>query len=143
MKTLAKKPRRGGARHHPLFRRWTHIRQCFNDPNSKEQKYIQQYNITCDWTSFWEFADDIELHLGLPPTAEHKLHRRNLYKGWSVNNLYWCDQKTVGQTQRNTNMIKYRGKTQCLSAWCEELNASYWRVYRRYHQGMKPKDIFK
>jgi hypothetical protein len=129
--------------HHPLFRRWTHIKACLNNPNYKDYQYTKDLNLTCQWDSFWDFADDIEDHLGLPPSPLHKLNRKNQYKGWHLSNLRWALPEEVGRVQRHTYKIKYQGKTLTIKEWCKELDMNYWTVHRRVIKGMKPKDIFK
>lgn len=132
---MTKRKYRGGATQHPLFRRWTHIRQCLNS-----QKYR---HLDTDWDNFWDFADDIESHLGLPPKPEYKLHRRDQSLGWTLKNLCWETHINVAQKQRTAHRIKYRGKTQCLSAWSRELGISYFTLLRRYHRAWPNRLLFK
>lgn len=128
---------------HPLYRRWTHIRACMINAQYRKNNHIEDDVNDCEWTDFWSFAEDIEAVLGPPPTDKHVLNRKNTNKGWRLSNLRWTTRQGVGRGQRTTIQIKYKGKTQCLTEWCEELNISYWTARRQYNQGYKIKDIFR
>jgi hypothetical protein len=128
---------------HPLFNRWKHIQQCFKYPGYKDYEYTKQLGLTCEWTTFWDFADDVETHLGLPPSPNHKLNRINQYKGWHLKNLQWALPAGVGRGQRHTYKIKYKGKTHTIQEWCDITGMNYWTLRRRVVAGMRPKDIFK
>ena len=68
------------------------------------------------WNSFENFYSDMgECPDGLT------LERTDNDKGYSPDNCEWADRKTQNRNSRNARMIKYQGKTQCLSAWGEEL----------------------
>ena len=127
---------------HPLYRRWTHIRCVLVNEKYREDNHMPD-DLDCDWDDFWSFANDIESYLGPQPGDEYVLHRKNTRKGWTLKNLEWTTRKEVGRTQRTILPIRYKGKTKCLSEWCEELGLSYWTARRRVERGLKPSEVLR
>lgn len=119
---------------HPLWRRYTNLR---------ERLKRQPQTPVEPWQNFWEFAQDIEYHLGLPPSPQHKLHRRNLSQGWVIGNLCWALQPEVVGNSEHAIRITYKHRTQCLKAWSKELNLSYDVLLQQYHRGMPARLMFK
>lgn len=129
---------------HPLYRSWTHIRCCLINKKYRQANHIPDTAETSDlWPDFADFAEQVELMLGTRPGPEYVLNRKDTTQGWNISNLQWQTRRRVAQHQRTAIMIKYKNRTQCLTAWCEELNLSWWVAHRRYRKGFKPRDIFK
>ena len=59
------------------------------------------------------------------------IERINNNKGYNPKNCKWATDKEQGRNKRNNTLIKYNGKTQCLSAWVEELGLEYSYVMQR------------
>lgn len=53
-------------------------------------------------------------------------------------NCRWATVKEQGQNTRFNRKIALGGKTQCVAAWCDELNISRHLVYDRLHHGWSP-----
>lgn len=130
-------------KHHPLYRRWTHIRCCVSNQRYRESNHIpDDIEIECDWKDFESFVEDIERHLGQQPGPEYVLNRKDTRKGWFIKNLQWASRKQMAQHQRSTIRLKYRNQTKCLSAWCEQFGVNKWTAKRRYLKGLKFREIF-
>lgn len=52
-------------------------------------------------------------------------------KGYSPDNCRWVDKKTQSNNRGFCRLITYRGKTQNLKQWCEELGINYKLAHRR------------
>lgn len=68
------------------------------------------------WGKFENFLED----MGERPSGK-SLDRINNNKGYSKNNCQWATDKEQARNSRHNNNITYKGKTQCLKAWEEEL----------------------
>lgn len=58
---------------------------------------------------------------------------------YEPNNCRWVDWKTQSRNKKDTILITYNGKTQCLKDWCAELKKPYPTVANRIHDGWQPK----
>ncbi len=96
------------------------IQRCYN-PKSKDFKHWGERGIvTCpEWRDFINFYRD----MGDAPEGK-SLGRIDNNAGYSKNNCRWETQIQQHRNKRNNTMITLRGKTQCLSAWLEELKLS-------------------
>ena len=78
------------------------------------------------WHDFSAFFAD----MGERPTG-CSIDRVHGDKGYSKSNCVWSTRKTQNRNHRGNRQITYLGRTQCLSAWCEELGLKYPRMYFR------------
>lgn len=124
---------------HPLFRRWTHIRQCIMNPSYPDYKQ----GLTCDGLNdFEEFRTWVEAEIGLPPTRTHKLNRIDQTQGWIQGNLRWTDSKGVGKNLLGHNIwVELNGERLCLQDLSERYHIKYGTVASRYHRGWTPEQI--
>lgn len=137
--TKNKKPYAG----YPLWRRWTHIRACYTNPNYKDYDYVHELGLECDWTNFHDFNDAIMRHLGPPPSSRHKLNRVNPNRGWHLDNLRWALQETVGQTQRHCLRTRIQGETKTIKQISKEYSVSYWVLRSAYHRGLRGRKLLE
>lgn len=52
-------------------------------------------------------------------------------KGYSPDNCRWVTSKVQNNNKRNNLSITYKGKTQTLKQWCDELNLPYMKIFQR------------
>jgi hypothetical protein len=124
---------------HPLFRRWTHIRQCLLNPHYPDYKE----GLTCDGIDdFEEFADWVEREIGLPPSPQHKMNRIDQSQGWIQGNLRWTDSSGVGHNLGEHNIwVELEGERLCLQDIAQRYNIKYGTVASRYHRGWTAEQI--
>lgn len=84
--------------------------------------------------SFAAFLAD----MGPEPSLKHTIERRNNNRGYEPDNCYWATPKQQGRNKRNNRVVTAKGKTQCLSAWEEELGLRSGAVSARIARGMDP-----
>lgn len=62
---------------------------------------------------------------------------------YTPSNCRWTTQKVQCNHFSRNRMISYKGKTQSLSMWCDELKLSYSMIKQRLNKGMSVKDAFE
>jgi hypothetical protein len=88
---------------HPLYRRYTFIRECVN--HSDESRYAWAQGLDCDFDDFSEFANYVESTIGLPPTPQHRLSRTDQSLGWIYGNLCWrTGSEVVGNNSKSVKI---------------------------------------
>ena len=109
--------------HDPLYNSWSNmIQRCTNPKHPSYRIYGGQGITVCDdWrdcAKFAEWAKANGYHPGL------SIDRIDGGLGYSPGNCRWATRK---EQQRNLSFnrnIEYKGRTQCLAAWAEELGMS-------------------
>jgi len=112
-----------------IYSIWCGIIQRCNNQNHKKYKDYggRGIKICKNWLKFENFLRD----MGNPPTNKHQIDRIDNNKGYSKNNCRWATTKEQMRNTRWNHLITFRGKTQPLSAWSEELNINYDCLERR------------
>ena len=77
------------------------------------------------WIAFKEWA---LLH---GYTDELFIDRIDNNKGYSPENCRWVTMKVQQNNKQNSRLITYKGKTQTLAQWCNELGLNYRRIQSR------------
>jgi len=106
--------------------------RCNREANSNFNRYGGRGITVCDrwYYDFVAFVEDI----GLPPTKFHQLDRKNNDKGYYLSNCRWRTPKENANNKSNCHLITYKGKTQSLTLWAEELGVPRARLYQRINQ---------
>lgn len=113
--------------------------RCTN-PNVKcSHNYIDRGITICDaWLDFEQFIKD----MGLPPSDKHSIERIDNYDGYYPDNCKWATNKEQGNNRRDNIVITYKGLTQTLTEWSEDLGIPYSRLKWRYHKGWEADKLF-
>ena len=128
--------------YHPLFRRWTAIRQHFYNPADKHYQLVQEHKLKCQsLDDFQGFVEFIENEIGELPSPRHKLNRINQKKGWVRGNLRWATAAEVGNNLPHNIRLKYQGRTQTLKEWAIELGVEYSALLSRRIRGWNTEQI--
>jgi len=112
-----------------LYHIWKHMRQrCKNKNDFKYKDYGGRGIVFCEeWNNYIMFRD-WSIKNGYNKNLS--IDRINNNGNYEPSNCKWSTPKEqANNTRRNTN-ITIGGKTQTLSMWCDELNASRWAVKR-------------
>lgn len=116
---------------------WEAMNQRCNNPNHKHYCHYGGRNIKiCDrWKSFVYFLED----MGEPPTKNHSLDRIDNDKGYYKENCRWATRKQQMRKTRVNSLITHDNKTQCVSAWCEEIGIAECVIRSRLRRGWSVK----
>ncbi|KKN98994.1 hypothetical protein LCGC14_0142390 [marine sediment metagenome] len=104
------------------------IQRCTNPSNGNYLYYGGRGITVCKrWRKFENFLKDMgEAPKGL------QIDRINNDKGYCKSNCRWATRKEQARNTRTNHLITCFGKTQCITAWAEEIgihvNTIYWRL---------------
>ena len=121
---------------------WKAIKNRCLNPKSKD---FQNYGgrgikICARWAgSFESFISD----MGRPQPGQ-MIERIDNNGHYEPSNCRWASRKEQNNNSRHNAFITFRGKTQSLRQWCDELDKNYWTVHHRYRyqQGLTLEQIF-
>lgn len=111
--------------------------------NRKNHEYYYNYGgrgikVCKRWDRFTNFLKD----MGERP-KDMSIERKNRNRGYSPGNCKWATRTEQNRNSSQNRMFTYKGKRQCLSAWCEELKKKYHTVYMRIQHGWTIKEAFE
>ncbi len=110
-----------GMKNTHIYSVWQNMKQrCYNS-NKWDYKYYGGRGIkVCPrWkNSFINFYED----MGDPPNIDMELDRKDNNRHYSERNCRWVTHKQNSRNSRRARNITFNGKTQCVTAWAEELN---------------------
>ena len=117
---------------HPMHAIWRMMVHRCTEPSYEKYKDYGGRGITVchEWLDFTRFLAD----MGDRP-AGHSLERRDNDLGYCKDNCYWATAKEQARNRRSTVLLTWKGKTQSMVAWAEELGLSYSAVKQRYAAG--------
>lgn len=113
---------------------WLGILQRCNNPRNKKYKDYGGRGITIcrewqDTNGFENFLVDV----GVRPESQYSLDRINNDRDYCKENCRWATPKEQNRNSRNNVNITFRNKTQCLTAWAEELGIKRRTLSMRLH----------
>lgn len=95
----------------------------------------------CDeWKKGWRIFYLWAINNGY--SDELTLDRIDVNGNYSPENCRWATKKEQANNTTRNVMITYRGKTQNLSQWCEELGLNRSRINYRLCCGLSPEEAF-
>lgn len=128
-----------GMRGTRFYNTWRGTKQrCDNKKGTGYNNYGGRGITVCDeWMKFENFRDDM-----LPSYLEHceKFGEKNTFidridnnGNYCKENCRWATRKEQNNNQKSNKLLTYKGKTQNLSQWSEELNINYHTLYGRIY----------
>lgn len=114
--------------HTTTHRVWAGIRARCRNPKSKDfARYGGRGIKVCErWNSFDNFLAD----MGICPPG-HSIDRIDPNGDYCPGNCRWATHKVQQRNRREHRMLTYDGRTQCLSAWAEEMGIDTGTLHRR------------
>lgn len=101
--------------------------RCRNHDDVHYQEYGGRGITVCDrWQSFEAFLAD----MGERP-AGMTLDRIDNDGNYEPGNCRWASAKDQARNRRDNRIIEFRGRTQSLATWCDELHLDYHVVHYR------------
>jgi hypothetical protein len=126
---------------HPLYGTWKQMLQRCQNPNDKAYPdYGGRGIAVCEsWQKFENFYADMQ------PAYEKglTLDRKDNDQGYNPENCKWATRTEQNRNKRSNVNVTLRGKTQCLTAWCQELNLNCNTVYTRIHRSKTPEQALQ
>ena len=122
-----------GHRKTKIYTKWGDmIQRCTNPNDTRYKDYGGRGIKVCKrWMRFENFLVD----MGYPPTEKHSLDRINNNLGYSKCNCRWASKIQQMRNKRNNHNETFNGKTQCLTAWAEEVGMNPSTLVHRVNQG--------
>lgn len=123
------------------YRCWQTMRlRCHEPANPAYKDYGARGITVCDrWCdSPATFLAD----MGLKPSPEHELDRRDNDKGYSPENCRWVTRSVNDRNRRSNRMVEYLGETHALAHWCERFNIARDTAGKRLDAGWTPEEAF-
>ena len=120
---------------------WRNMRQrCLNLNVPNYHRYGGRgIKICSEWDSFETFLED----MGLKPSSDRSLERRDNNGNYEPSNCYWALRDEQENNKERSVKLTYKGETFTLTQWARKLNMSYEQVRTRYRYGWEPEDIFE
>jgi len=120
---------------------WVGLKQrCHNPKNPRYVDYGARGITVCDrWRGDDGFKNFLE-DMGPRPSPKHSLDRIKNELGYSKENCRWADDNTQGGNKRNSVLLTYNGKTQCVGAWERELGLGVGVIHGRLKMGWSAED---
>ena len=128
------KTKPNATKRHPLFYRWTSMRQRCNNPNNPSYHNYGGRGIkVCDkWeSSFNAFVQD----MGMPPDKSYTLDRIDNDGDYTPENCRWASPKQQLVNQRRSIRITISGKTMHAMEWSDKHGVSYQMITRKFRDG--------
>lgn len=102
-----------------VYRIWKQMHQRCNNPKAEgyENYGGRGIRVCAEWDDFADFFKD----MGDPPT-DTTLDRLDTNGMYQKSNCKWSTWREQHRNRRDNHLITAFGKTQCLTAWCEEKN---------------------
>ncbi|QDT09893.1 hypothetical protein [Planctomycetes bacterium K23_9] len=95
------------------------------------EKVRQSDNVCKRWQSYENFRKDV----GPKPSKDHQLSRKVTTSAWKPSNVHWVHRDNVVQQKSNSHLIRFRGRTQTLTAWAREVDLSPAALRSRLESG--------
>lgn len=121
------------------YKIWCKMRDRCHNPNCRDYVRYGGRGITIDpaWDNFEQFLED----MGLRPSPEHSIDRKNNELGYSAANCRWATAQEQALNRRSNVPMTYAGKTQTMSAWAKELGVPYTCFHERMRHGWSVEEI--
>ena len=106
--------------------------RCLNPNNKKYPIYGGRGILICKrWqSSFYNFLEDMG-----KVSKGHQIDRVDNSGNYCKSNCRWTTRKQQGRNKRNNCLITFEGRTQCLSAWAEEIDIKMGTLWQRLTRG--------
>lgn len=119
---------------HPLWNKWRYINDACNYINNRDGQVARKLGLDKEWDNFRDFRDAVEHKLGLPKSNQ-ELVRKDMTKGWYLNNLHYATTKTKGGLQRKARQLCYKGKVYCAKHLAAKVGVNYHTFLNRLKYG--------
>lgn len=134
MRALHRKHGHGAVgRQAPEYFGWCGMRGRCNNPSDKSYPHYGGRGIRVSerWDNFAAFLAD----MGPKPGPEYSIDRINNDGNYEPGNCRWATAKQQHRNKRSNRHLAFRGRTQCIAAWAEELGIGENVIHHRLNAG--------
>lgn len=105
-------------RESPEYSSWrAMMERCYNSKHEAYERYAGRGIVVCErWHSVLNFMADMP-----PRPSGFTLERKDNSGNYEPGNCEWATRKTQARNRRNNKLLTWRGHTQPVSVWAEEL----------------------
>jgi hypothetical protein len=116
----------------PEYEIWTTMKQRCENPNMHKYPSYGGRGITVckEWQDFSVFLADMG-----PRPEGCSVERIDNSKGYGKDNCRWASRKDQQRNLRTNRLIEFNGRTQCITAWAEELGMNVGTLRGRLKEG--------
>ncbi len=128
------------------YRVWVDMKiRCYDINNKRYKDYGGRGIKICDrWLNKENGLQNFLNDMGKKPSSKYSIERINNNGDYVPENCRWATMKEQGCNRRNSRYITYKGKTQILIDWCNELNLLYETIRNRlYLYGWSIEEAFE
>jgi hypothetical protein len=125
----------------PEYKSWQQmLGRCYTPTNAKYKNYGARGIAVCgEWRDCFEsFLAD----MGRKPSNKHTLDRIDNDGNYEPSNCRWATNREQSRNRRSNLLIEYKGRTQTLAGWIEELRLNDSMVRARIMRGIPPETAF-
>lgn len=117
--------------------------RCYNENNENYHHYGGRGVFICEeWLNDYFAFKTWSLNNGYKNNLT--IDRIDVNGNYEPSNCRWATQKVQCNNKRNNKYITYKGRTQTLSEWCDELGLEYFRTKARFNTcNMTPEQAFE
>lgn len=118
----------------PLYRAWSAlVCRCVSERNENFENYGGRGITVCEeWRNSFKSFADWSMENGFKEGLS--IDRIDNNKGYSPDNCRWVTMKVQGNNRRSNRLITYKGKTQTMAQWADELGMNYRTLKSRINQ---------
>lgn len=123
-----------------LYNEWTSmLNRCRPTYHLKHRYYDRGITVCEEWKNYLSFKK-WALQNGYKDNLT--LDRKNNDGNYEPSNCRWATQKEQANNTSKNIYITYKGKTQTMKQWCEELDLSYTTIKARHQRGITAPQLF-
>lgn len=115
-----------------IYKAWANMIQRCTNPHTKNYHNYGGRGITiCKrWMKFENFLTDMG-----DTSKGYQIDRIDNNGHYHKSNCRWVTPKQNSRNRRNNRSVTHNRKTQCITAWAEEVGISEYVIYRRLNRG--------
>lgn len=121
------------------YQSWCLMKQrCLNKKAGAYKDYGGRGIKVCSrWLKFENFYAD----MGDRPSKKHSIDRIDNNGNYELKNCKWSTRKEQANNRRTNHLLTYKGKTQTIAQWAEELKMSYGSICNRLRNNLKIEEV--
>ena len=112
-----------------IYKCWLRMKsRCFDKKNQDYKHYGNRGITVCKrWFDFETFAKD----MGAIPSNKHTIERIDNDGNYEPRNCKWLENTEQNKNKRNSIILSYKGKTQCLKEWSKYFGVNYSTLHKK------------